>query len=279
MPLHDTLNAFYQWDSLPYPVETPAPDPGMATDSAFGLYIVPQVDAVHDTLVRTSLFEGHGLRLRNTGLLERVADGSPVWVFVLLVLLVALATLYFRMHKLRLRDVLASLVDVRAMDRMLRNTNMARTVALLPAGLLMLAGLALPVHQMALAATGIGGYLLLLAALTAFYLLRNGVMRLLATAFDDRQAVGLYITSNYLFHLTLAILMLPLLFLQAYLPVGADAVRWVMAGLAAIEFVVRLVRGMNVFLTNSSCSHLYLFYYLCTVEIVPILVLVKWFLM
>lgn len=278
MPVYDTSSAFYLWDTLPYPVTEQAPDFGMAADSAYRFLLVPDTEAVHDTLMRVSLFVGHALPMQHAGLLQRSVAGAPVWVFAVLLALVALTTLYFRRHKLGMRDLLASLVDWRTMDRMLRNNNMARTVALVPAGLLVSACIALPVHQLAMARTGFVGYLLLAASLMALYLLRNGLIRLLATMFDDRQAVGMYVISNYLYHLTLTVLLLPLLFLQTYLPHGGEEVLWVMAGVAVLELLMRAVRGLNVFLTNSLCSHLYLFYYLCTVEVIPVLVLVKWFL-
>ena len=278
MPVRDTLSAFYLWDTVPYPVTTQVPDPGVAVDSTYSLFFVPNAEAVHDTLTRVSLFVGHALPMQHTGLTERGLAGASAWVFAVLLVLVALTTLYFRQHKVGMRSLLASLVDGRTMDRMLRNNNMARTLALVPIGMLVSACMALPVHQLALEETGVVGYLLLAAALTVLYLLRNGLQRLLATVFDDRQAVAMYITSNYLYHLTLAVVLLPLLLLQTYLPFGGDVLLWVLAGVVVLEFLMRAVRGLNVFLTNSSCSHFYLFYYLCTVEIVPILILVKCFL-
>ena len=277
MPVYDTSSAFYQWDSVPYSAGVQVPDMGMAADSTYSLYYVPDMSVVHDTMTRVSLFVGHALSTQHAGLIERGAAGVPVWVFVVMLALVSLTTLYFRQRKLRLRDLLVSLFDIRLMDRMLRNSNMVRTVALVPAGLLVTACLAVPVHQLAMNKTGIIGYLLLTAALMALYLVRNGIVKLLATVFDDQHAVSMYITSNYLYHLVLTILILPLLFLQTYLPHGGEVVLWIMAGIVVLEFLIRVIRGMNIILTYSSCSHFYLFYYLCTVEIVPILVLVKWF--
>ena len=232
---------------------------------------------VHDTILRPSLFNGHGLVLQHDALLLRADSGAPVWIFVLLLTLVALLTLYYRTSKLHFKSLMPLLVDSRAMDRTLRSNNLNSRMRFVSMGLLMLACVLLPVHQMALAKTGLGGYLLLLAAVTALYLLRNGLMRLLAVIFDNNSAVDTYITSNYLYHLALATLTLPLLFLSFYLPFGRETMLYLLAGLVVLEFIMRLFRGLKLFLTQSSGSYVYLFYYLCIVEMVPVLALVKWF--
>lgn len=280
MTTPDTLDLdtqpFYLWDSIPYDMEANAPDPGVAVDSAYTCFLVPDHGIVIDSFVRPSIFAGHSLSVGHDSLATRPDAATPMWVFPLLLLLVTLVTLYHRLNKLRFGTLLNALVDSHAMDRMLRNNNLTRTVQLIPAGLLMVATLTLPVHQLAMAHTGFVGYLLLTLAVAGAYLLRNGLIRLLGTIFDDEGAVGLYITSNYLYHLTLATLAMPLLFPLFYLPFGRSTLYYILLALVAIGFIVRIFRGLKLFLTQSSGSHFYLFYYLCIVELAPILVLVKW---
>ena len=162
------------------------------------------------------------------------------------------------------------------MERTLRNNKFNSRSRFLPMGLLMLAGLMLIVHQMALAKTGIGGYLLLVAITAVLYLLRNALLRLLAVVFDNNSAIDSYITSNYFYHLALATLLLPLLFLINYLPAGKEVALYVLEAVVAVELIMRLLRGVKLFLTQSSGPYIYLFYYLCIVEMTPILVLIKW---
>ena len=279
MTTPDTLDLgaqpFYLWDSIPYDVEANAPDPGVAVDSAYSYFLVPNHETAIDSFVRPSLFAGHSLAVGHDSLATRPDAATPMWVFPLLLLLVTLVTLYHRLNKLRFGTLLSALVDSRAMDRMLRNNNLTRTVQLIPAGLLMVATLALPVHQLAMARTGFVGYLLLTLAVTGAYLLRNGLLRLFGTIFDDEGTVGFYITSTYLYHLTLATLAMPLLFPLFYLPFGRSTLYYILLALVVIGFVVRLFRGLKLFLTQSSGSQFYLFYYLCIVELAPILVLIK----
>ena len=281
MTTPDTLDLntqpFYQWDGTPYVVETDVSDMGVAVgDTTFSPFFVPDSCVVHDTVVRPSLFKEHALAAQHDGLVTRSEMSTPVWVFGLLLALVALLTFYYRTCKLRLKDIGTVLVDSRAMDRTLRNNNLNNRFRFLPMGLLMLACVMLPVHQMALAKTGFGGYVLLVAAVATLYLLRNGLLRLLAIIFDNGTAVDSYITSNYFYHLALATLTLPLLLPLAYMPFGKNVLLYLLAGVLAVELAMRLFRGLKLFLTQSSGPYIYLFYYLCIVEVTPILVLIKW---
>ena len=248
---------------------------GMWADSC-GYYFQTDSAEVNDTVLRPSLFTGHGFAVQHDNLVARPDTAVPVWVFGLLLALVVLTTLYYRACKLRFSTLMPLLFDSRAMDRTLRNNNLNSRYQFVPMGLLMLSCLLLPVHQTALVKTGLGGYLLLVAAVAALYLLRNGLLRLLAVTFDNSSAVDAYITSNYLYHLALATLALPLLFLLTYLPGGGSTVLYLLAGVVLLELVMRLFRGLKIFLTQSSGPYVYLFYYLCIVEVTPILVLIKW---
>ena len=276
----DTLDLntqpFYQWDGTPYVVESDDTDMGVAVGDTFSLFFVPDSCVVRDTVVRPSLFKEHTLATQHEGLLARSDTSAPVWIFGLLLALVALLTFYYRTCKLRFKDIGTVLVDSRAMDRTLRNNNLNSRFRFLPMGLLMVACVMLPVHQMALAKTGFGGYLLLVVAVAALYLLRNGLLRLLALIFDNGTAVDSYITSNYFYHLALATLVLPLLLPWVYMPAGNNVVLYLLAGVVLLEFALRLFRGLKLFLTQSTGPYIYLFYYLCIVEVTPVLVLVKW---
>lgn len=281
MTVIDTIDIrslpFSQWGNIPYNVEPEAPDIGVAVNDTFNLFFVPDSSAMPVAVRRLSFFAEHAFVPHHSSLMARTDLSTPVWVFVVLVALVTLMILYYRNRKLRFKDLLPLLFDSRAMDRTLRNNNFNSRFRFIPMGLLMLAVVLLPVHQIALARNGIGGYFLLVAAVIVLYLLRNGLIRLLAVVFDNGVAMESYITSNYFYHLALATLALPLVFLQTYLPQGGDVVLYILAGVTLLELILRLFRGMKLFLTQSSGPYIYLFYYLCIVEMAPILVLVKWF--
>ena len=273
--LEQNTEPFYQWGAYP-DAEEAVPDVGVAACDTFNLYFLPDSTLKSIPMERPSLFQEHSFVKQHDDLQARVDSTAPVWVFGVLIALVALTTLYYRNAKLRFGSLVPSLFDSRAMDRTLRNNNFNSRSRFVPMGLLMLSGLMLAVHQTALVKTGFWGYLLLVAATAALYLLRNGLMRLLAVIFNNSDAVGTYINSNYLYHLALNTMQLPLLFLMIYLPTGRTTVMYVLGIIVVLELTIRLFRGLKLFLTQSSGPYIYLFYYLCIVEVTPFLVLLKW---
>lgn len=270
--INDTLDLttlpFWQWGIQ----ENPAAE----VDTGFPLDSIHRPREVMDTVFHKSIFQRHTLQVQHQSPLVRPDNSEPVWIFVSLLLLTGLITLYFRLRKIKLTDLLKALVDRRAMDRIVRDHNLNRTVTMLPMGLLLVATLCLPVHKLVMSQTGYWGYLLLTVAGGLLYLLRNGIMRLLGNTFENRQGVALYITSNYLFHLLEAMSVLVLLFPFFYLPGAQTTFSSVLAIFVIIAFATRFFRGMKVFLTHINGSSFYLFYYLCIVELIPILVLIKW---
>ena len=269
---NDTLDLttlpFWQW-SIDEPTAE-AIDTGIPFDS------LHRPREAKDTVFRTSLFQQHTLRVQHSGNLARVDNSVPAWVFVCLILTTGLIALYFRLRKIKLIDLLKSLIDRRSMDRLIRDCNLNRTIILMPIGLLLVSAVSLPVHRMVLGMTDCWSYLALTVTVSLLYFLRNGILRLLGKSFEHRQGVALYITSNYLFHLLEAMVVVALLLPFFYLPGGQKAMFTAIAAFLAIAFVWRFARGMKVFLTLSNGSYFYLFYYLCIVELIPVLALLKW---
>lgn len=264
-----TATPFWQWDSVPLSDGTVHLD--VPYDSIFAPREAP------DTVFRTSLFQRHSLQVQHTSSSPRPDVGEPAWTFVALVLLTGLICLYGRLRKIKATSLLKALVDRHAMDRLVRDCNLNRSIMMLPMGLLLVAALCLPIHRMAMAHTGVAGYLLLTLGVSLLYMLRNGIIRLLGNTFENKAGVALYMTNNYLYHLMEASVATVILYPFFYLPGAQTAMLYTLGGLIALAFVSRFVRGVKVFLTLQNSSSFYLFYYLCTVEIIPILVIIKWF--
>lgn len=274
----DTLNfaayPFYQWDSL-MAAQTQADTAvvgctGVSLDSIFPMQTVP------DPIYRKSMFTHHSLPVKHDSLIVRSDTVPSAWLFAVLVVLSALLCIYLKVRKINIRDLGHSLIDHRAMDRTLRNNNLTHSSMLTPMGMLATASIATVAYTAAMQYTGIIGFLLLTLALIVAYIVRNGIIRLLGLVFDNQSGVNIYITNNYLYHLALAIIVVPLLFPMIYAPWG-NVVVYIIAALVAIEFVMRFSNGIKLFLTQSKDFHFHLFYYLCAVELIPVLVLVKFF--
>lgn len=274
MPQADTIYSdtttlpFYQLTE-PYPQPTEADvDLGIPLDSLFR-----PVDA-SDTVYRTSLFTGHSLTPHHSTLQQRPATAAPAWIFIVATAICAIIYLYYRNHKLNLRDMLKSTIDGTSPEKQIRGA--AQGLALLPIALLLAATLGMVVWYMALQSTGPLGYLLTTLALTLAYLLRNGLLSTLAAVFDKRHTMSSYITSNYVYHLLLTTVVAPLTFALAYIQGAADGIATSIGILTALVYLMRLLHGAKLFLTKSSTFSFFLFYYLCTIEMIPLLAALKW---
>lgn len=269
----DTLDLttlpFWQWAPQDYSLGEI--DLGIPFDS------IHRPREVADTVFRKSLFQRHSLQVNHSEALPRNDNSEPAWIFIDLMLLTGLLCLYYRLRKIKINALLKSLADLRAMDRLVRNCNLNRSMLMLPMGLLLVAVLCLPIHRMAMNETGIPGYLALFFGVGVLYILRNAILRMLGNIFDNRQGVNLYITSNYLFHLTEASVIAVLLFPFYYLPGAQTPMLYTIVVFIGIAFLMRFLRSIKVFLTQGNSSRFYLFYYLCTVETIPLLVIIKWF--
>ena len=272
MPEADTIALqlpFYLRDSAEMPAVVQEVNLGIPLDSIFPVVEQPEPQ------LHKSLFTHHGLPVRHDQMTQRADAAVPAWMFVLLLVLTALVFLYYKVRKIKFLDLLKSTLDRRVMDRLVRDCNLMRSSQLVPVGLLLAATMGLAIYVSAMSHMGLLYYLMTVVVLAVAYLLRNGVLRLIANVFDNRDAVAAYITSNYLFHLVLTTALVPLLLLLVYMPWGTEAVQYVLFGMVALLFAVRMSRGVNLFFTLSKSFNFYLFYYLCTVEFVPILVLLK----
>ena len=266
----DSLLPFYQWPS--YTQDTVDTGTGVLFDSIF------RPCNADSLVVRPSLFTGHSLAPQHDSLANRPQTAAPAWLFAVVVLLCTLLCLYCRGRKIKFGELMKSTVDVRAAERLLRNLTQGRISTLMPVSPILCAALAMVVWNMTtMHDTGFTGYMLLTLGLTAAYLLRNGLLRLLATIFDQQATMTIYIGGNYLFHLVLAGITVPLLFAVVYIHAAATVAAWCIGLMAALVFVMRFIRGVQLFLTNTKNFSLFLFYYLCTIEMTPLLVLLKWF--
>lgn len=271
MPVDDTIQQpFYLWEEA-YPMPDTMQNTGIPIDSIFRL-----ADSMPECL-RETLFKGHMLTPQHTEMLQRTATHQPLWLFILLIALCALLFLYYNNHKIKITELLKSAVDRRTAERLVRECGFTHSMAIVPIAFLLSAVAAVLIWSVAMAKTEMGGYLLTTLAIATAYLLRNGILHWLASIFDQEQTVSAYIISNYTLHLILTTAVLPLLFAAIYIPSATNVAVYVAGILTALVFLIRMINGINILFKKTNSFHFFLFYYLCIVEIAPILVALKWF--
>ncbi len=266
-----TLAPFWQWEGWTCNKEVKT---GISMDSVLQHRELPIVAE------RTSMFCGHLLPVEHPTVVSRPQQGLPVWIFAVLLSLTALLCLFCSLRKIEILRLPLTLVNGRSMRRFLRNYGFSREYKELPIGLLAVAVFCLPAYTLVYGGDNVIHYVMIVLSVSLLYFLKNAMLRFLGNVFEQRHEMSLCIASNYVFHLMESVVVVALLYPCYYLPDslgGQLSLLWVVGGIVAVMFVLRLYREMNILLNHPNLSCFYLFYYLCIVECIPLLVAIKLF--
>ena len=119
-----------------------------------------------------------------------------------------------------------------------------------------------------------------ITALAIFFIygLKLLVIKMLGFLFETQKEIREYTISVLMFCNAVGLFMLPVVICLAFLKQVNPSV-FIYTGFAiiAVFFLTRLVRGLIIGLNSTRVSRLYLFLYLCTLEIVPLAIMIKLF--
>ncbi len=112
-------------------------------------------------------------------------------------------------------------------------------------------------------------YLMIVFFIVGFISLKLLMMHLLAYVFSTGDATRIYLENAFVVNFWTAILLMPMLFYQAYVP-DSQSIVYVVIGFFILS-LYKVVRGSIVGFKTAGFSAYYLFLYLCGVEIAPLL--------
>ncbi len=250
----------------------------LSLDSVFAAYL-PKEAVQHP-----SLFTEHSLQPQHDAAIANTIHHTPGWIFGLFVILIALLSLYLNSFRVQIRRLFGSAISLREMEYFYRDNNFKRPASVLPMMLFYAAAMALCLfffadtnHIALFYAQPWANYLVLFGLLAAYFLLKNALIYLLGNIFSNLNAARLYNANNYIYQLSAAFVLLPLSLFAFYGPCEGQQWSRLLLYIVAFAFFIRFFRGIKLILTNANSSKFYLFYYLCTLEIVPLLILGKEF--
>jgi hypothetical protein len=111
------------------------------------------------------------------------------------------------------------------------------------------------------------------AALVLFWLLKLYVIRFLGTVFRTSSSTMDYLQNILVSIFITGLILLPLLILTLYLRSGI--LLYITLITICLLYVFRVMRGYFIGISLKKFSYLFLFVYLCTLEILPLLVILK----
>ncbi|MES2397165.1 MAG: DUF4271 domain-containing protein [Bacteroidota bacterium] len=117
-------------------------------------------------------------------------------------------------------------------------------------------------------------------ALIVAYSLKFASIKLFGYIFKVQREANEYMMTIFLFCNTLGLFMLPIVVGLTFVKQVSPVV-FIYTGIGVIVtfFMIRMIRGLILGLNSSEISRIYLFMYLCTLEILPIVILVKLFML
>jgi hypothetical protein len=122
--------------------------------------------------------------------------------------------------------------------------------------------------------SGIELYLIVLVVINAYFLLKIFLYKLLGSVFSLRETTGELVFNMMLFHNVLGIILLPISTIHSMVPGFGIVSLFAVPALIAIFYLMSIIRSIY-FAFREGISIFYLILYLCALEILPVLLVIK----
>lgn len=256
------------------------------TPCTFSLDSVLQANMDSTAAPRQSLFTGHELPMDHPTYRPRANTDSNDWIFGVLIVIIAIACIFLKRYQIKFYDLAKSTTSQRDLTHLMRENRFSRASSYFYISLLFSLSIGIffsyfafrqhveqyfsvpMMHYRPIL------YLMLSASVLVCFALRNGLVKLLGNIFETPESTTIYLANTYTFALMETIVTIPCMFLL-YFSHLSPHLYYLPAALILVLFIFRIIRGLQIILTNAKASKLYLFYYICTVEIVPPLIIAK----
>lgn len=270
----------YFADKIKYQDEVPDCFAKTVNDSSFTENQIVQVNISRETQYHKSIFTNHELKARSSKLSNLPSNYSDWASSVLLACVVVFAATQYSNFK-RLQVVFKAFAVPRFFSQLAREANSftERPTMILFSLYLVLCGffitrLLIVNNEVA---SGLDSFILFIKVLSgaiAFYLLKIGIISFSGKVFKATREASDYILSIYLFGQTMGVVILPFALIIAY-NFSIIAV-YSFFVIYSISYIYRIFRGMIYISVALKVPMYYLFIYLCTLEILPLVVLLKY---
>jgi len=233
---------------------------------------------------RPSFFTSHQLKIQGIRPVQ-FNKYQPDWILGLLLLCFVLLAWVHVFYRRRLRQILMAPYSRRFLNQLVRDGNLFSERITLATGLIYFITTSLFLFQfyelilLKEAGKTLQGFLLFALIslfVLGFWILKIVLIRFLSFVFRTGQTSREYILNILIFNILTGILLLPLLVITVYLK--SIIFLWMCMIIFALFLFFQLVRGFLIGISIRKFSYLFLFLYLCSLEILPLIVLMKVFL-
>jgi hypothetical protein len=234
----------------------------------------------------SSLFSNHYLKPNSNSLLERDIEIN-FWPLILILVSLSILFHLIASNQRKFILILRSFIQhsqARQLEREEYKLNKGASLGLIVIFVLMTGAFfqqfALHFDLMnKLDVTGIMGYFLIVAGIVIVYtgkFLANRVLTLLLDSYDE---VREYLFNVILLNKAVGLTFLPLTIALFFTQIPKEAIFYCGIFFASFFYLLRIVRGFSIGYSTRTLSAFHLFLYLCALEILPLAVIVKLFML
>jgi hypothetical protein len=228
-----------------------------------------------------SFFTSHQLKTQGIRPLP-FRQYQPDWILGLLLTCFILLAWVQVFYRRRLRQIIMAPFSKRFLSQLVRDGDLFSERIALATGIIYLISTSLLIFELyeliLLKDTGrvLQGFTLfamISICVLGFWVFKIVLIRFLSFIFRTRQTTREYILNILIFNILTGIFLLPLLIFALYLK--SIIFLWVCMLIFALFFLFRFTRGFLIGISITKFSYLFLFVYLCSLEILPLVILIK----
>ncbi|MBK7212554.1 MAG: DUF4271 domain-containing protein [Bacteroidales bacterium] len=226
-----------------------------------------------------SIFTSHQLQATSGGPKLRKLESTDWITGVVILCLLFLAWIQTN-HSKRLRQIFRSVALPYYVNQLEREGNLYNERITLGLGFINLTSVSFLIYLFIQWISGVPSflqnyqlYLIIISSLTAYIFLKAFIIQTTGVIFKTPELTHAYRLNALIFNHTTGLFIFPVLLLALYwqpLPF-----LWIAAGIYIILLIYRFMRGITIGLSNTKFSVFYLILYLCTLEILPVILIVN----
>lgn len=230
-----------------------------------------------------NLYAGHELNPIHRSP-QSIDNGYQGWFFPVLLFVLAIYTWLRLFYNKYFNQLIEAFLNTNLTNQIVRDENILvqRASILLALTFNIIAALFLYLLSLEIGwnlggiGNGFNRFAFFITIVSAIYTFKFLILKIIGWLFDLDREMATYIFNIFLINNVLGLILIPIVALMAYNPlIEAHFLANLSLWLIVVAFGYRIFRGLRSGLSVAGFSPLYLFLYLCTLEIAPLLVLIR----
>jgi hypothetical protein len=226
-----------------------------------------------------SIFTSHLLEPSPYGP-KPIQKQSTDWIVILVILCLIIIAWVQTNYSKRLTQIIRSVALPYFVNQLEREGNLYNERITLGLGFVFLTSVSMLIYQffqfyglIDFNISGFNLYLLIFGGVVGYLIIKTLLIQFTGILFKTADQAHSYRLNTLIFNHTIGLFLFPVLLFSQYWQ--AQPFIWIALGIASTLLIYRFLRSISIGLSNTKFPVFYLILYLCTLEILPLLLLIK----